>query len=243
MGAVHRKQRADRGLLIIVHSFKRILSALPVRTQQHLKRFHFGRQIRSGRFVTAEPEYWRLGEWVALGDWVLDVGANVGHYALRLSRLVGPTGRVLAFEPVPETFELLASDVAAAGAHNVSLFNVAASAQIGAAGISLPRFNTGLTNYYMAGLTESGGAFEVLTVPLDALLPPRRISLVKVDVEGHELPALMGMQAILRRDRPRLIVEGAANEVAGFLRELGYRFYVLEGSPNRVFEYSGSQRN
>jgi FkbM family methyltransferase len=227
--------------LTVVYSFKRLLSALPLSTQQQLKRLHFGRQIRSGRFVTAEPEYSRLEEWVAPGDWVLDVGANVGHYALRLSQLVGPAGRVLAFEPVPETFELLASDVSAAGAHNVSLFNVAASAQIGATGMALPRFTTGLTNYYMAGLTASGGAFEVLTIPLDALLPPKRISLIKVDVEGHEFPALTGMQGILRRDRPRLIVEGTSNEVAGFLADLGYQFFELEGSPNRVFEHAASQ--
>ncbi|EQD36254.1 methyltransferase FkbM family, partial [mine drainage metagenome] len=204
--------------------------------QQHLKRLHFGRQIRAGRFVTSEPEYSRLGEWVTPGDWVLDVGANVGHYALRLAQLVGPSGRVLAFEPVPETFELLASDVAAAGAHNVSLFNVAASTRFGAAGIALPHFATGLTNYYMACLTESGGAFEVLTMPLDAMMPPKPISLVKIDVEGHELPALTGMQGILRRDHPRLIVEGTSNDVAGFLAQLGYRFFELNGSPNRVFE-------
>lgn len=216
---------------------KRLSSALPLRVQQYLKRLHFGRQIRAGRFVTSEPEYSRLAEWIAPGDWVLDVGANVGHYALRFSQLVGPSGRVLAFEPVPETFELLASDIAAAGAHNVSLFNVAVSAQIGTAGISLPQFTTGLTNYYMAGLTESGGAFEVLTIPLDALMPPKPIALVKVDVEGHELPALVGMQQILRRDRPRLIVEGTSKEVAAFLGSLGYQFFESPGSPNRVFEY------
>lgn len=219
---------------------KRLSSALPLRVQQNMKRVHFAHQIRSGRFTTSEPEYARLQQWIAPGDWVVDVGANVGHYAIRLSSLVGPSGRVLAFEPVPETFELLAANLSTAGARNASLFNAALSAAIGAAGISLPCFETGLTNYYMAGLTGDRGAFEVLTVPLDALLPPRRISLVKLDVEGHELQALRGMRQLLARDHPRLIVEGRSEEVAALLGELGYRFFELEGSPNRVFESSQS---
>lgn len=227
---------------VTVYWLKRISSLLPLRLQQSLKRMHFERQVRAGRFATSEPEYARLGEWVRSGDWVIDVGANVGHYAVRLSQLVGASGRVLAFEPVPETFELLASDIAATGARNVSLFNVAVSARIGAAGISLPRFATGLTNYYMAGLTESGGAFEVLTVPLDVLMPPQRVSLVKLDVEGHELQALLGMRKLLLRDHPRLIVEGRSDEVATLLRDLGYQFFELDGSPNRVFEVSPAPR-
>jgi FkbM family methyltransferase len=219
---------------------KSLSSRLPLRTQQKLKRWHFAHQLRTRQFTTTEPEYGRLDGWVRPGDWVIDVGANVGHYTVRLSGLVGPAGRVMAFEPVPETFEILASLVSAAGAHNVSLFNVAASAEVGIAGVSLPRFSSGLTNYYMANLTSGGGEFNVLTLPLDALIPPKAISLVKIDVEGHELQALKGMQALLRRDRPRLIVEGRSGDVASFLTDLGYRFVELEGSPNRVFESAGA---
>ncbi len=214
---------------------KRLSSALPLRTQQELKRLHFAHEIRCGRFHTSEPEYGRLSEWVTSGDWVIDVGANVGHYTARLAQLVGPTGRVLAFEPVPETFELLASNMAVTGARNVSLFNVAASEQMGVAGIALPHFDSGLTNYYMAGITSGDGEFKVLTVPLDRMIPSARIALVKIDVEGHELQALRGMRTLLQRDLPRLIVEGASRDVEAFLGELGYAFTELAGSPNRLF--------
>lgn len=225
-----------------VSLLKRLSSRLPLGVQQKLKRWHFAHQLRTGRFTTSEPEYKRLDDWVRPGDWVIDIGANVGHYAVRLSKLVGPTGRVMAFEPVPETFEILASQIAAAAGRNVSLFNLAASEAIGVAGVSLPRFTSGLTNYYMANLTAAGGEFKVLTLPLDALMPPRDISLVKIDVEGHELQALKGMQTLLRRDRPRLIVEGRSADVASFLTDLGYRFVELKGSPNRVFESAGALR-
>ena len=221
----------------VTHWVKNLSSRLPIRTQQKLKRWHFMHQLRTNQFTTPEPEYERLEDWVGAGDWVIDLGANIGHYTVRLSRLVGPSGRVMAFEPVPETFEILTSLVSASGAHNVSLFNVAASAGVvGVAGMSLPQFTSGLTNYYMASLTSTGGEFVVMTLPLDGLMPPKRVSLVKVDVEGHEIQALRGMQALLIRDRPRLIVEGRSGEVATFLESLGYRFIELKGSPNRVFE-------
>ena len=219
---------------------KTLSSRLPLGVQQMLKRWHFTHQLRTGRFTTSEPEYDRLDDWVRPGDWVIDVGANVGHYAVRLSKLVGPAGRVMAFEPVPETFEILAALISAAAGRNVSLFNVAASAESGVAGISLPRFTSGLTNYYMANLTPEGGEFNVMTLRLDVLMPPKRVSLVKIDVEGHELQALEGMHTLLRRDRPRLIVEGRSADVASFLTALGYRFVELKGSPNRVFEYAGA---
>lgn len=214
---------------------KRLASALPARTQQELKRLHFRRQVSSGRFTTPEPEYARLRDWISSGDWVMDIGANVGHYTVRLSQLVGNTGRVLAFEPVPPTFELLAANVSSAGAQNVSLFNVAVSSQSSVMGMSMPQFDSGLTNYYMAGLTSAGGEFDVLTMALDAIMPPKRIALIKIDVEGHELQALYGMQQLLRRDHPRLIVEGTSEEVRAFLQELNYEFSQFPQSPNRVF--------
>lgn len=215
---------------------KSLSGRLPLHSQQTLKRLYFTHHIKRGKFVTSEPELERLGEWVKKGDWVIDVGANIGHYTARLSNLVGLGGRVIACEPVPETFALLVALMATTGAHNISLLNVAASADSGVSGMSMPRFVTGLTNYYMASLTTSDSAFDVLTLPLDALTPPERIALIKIDVEGHELKALQGMRTLLTRDHPRLIVEGRSDDVASFLGTCGYRFFELGGSPNRVFE-------
>jgi FkbM family methyltransferase len=214
---------------------KRLSSKLPLRAQQEMKRVHFWRQIRFGAFATAEPEYAKLAEWLAEGDWVIDVGANVGHYTLQLARLVGGTGRVIAFEPVPDTFELLASNVSAAAVRNVSLFNAAVSVQTAAMGISMPRFDSGLKNYYMAALTAKDSEFDVLTIALDSIQLPRRIALVKIDVEGHELQALQGMEKLLGKDHPRLIVEGVSEGVRDFLDRLDYDFIQLPQSPNRIF--------
>lgn len=219
----------------LIQPLKRLSSALPLRTQQRLKRAHFAHQIRSGAFASPEPEFKELGGWVHAGDWVVDVGANVGHYTAALSRLVGAGGRVLAFEPVPETFELLTANMAVVGLRNVSLFNAAVSDRTATAAMSLPRLHSGLTNYYRAALTSSADDWSVLTLAIDNVPPPKPVTLIKMDVEGHELRALMGMRKLLERDHPRLIIEGSSDEVERFLGEIGYGYTELPDSPNRVF--------
>ena len=212
---------------------KRLASRLPPRYQQELKRLHFSRQARRGQFVTDEREFKRLPEWVRPGDWVLDIGANVGHYTARLSSLVGSQGRVIAFEPVPESFELLSSNVADCG--NVSLFNVAASSHARLVGMAMPRLDSGLVNYYQAQVTDHQSDRSVLAVPVDSLDLPHAVSLAKIDVEGHESDVLRGMTRLLERDHPILIVEGRSAEVQEFLMTRGYAFEDADDSPNRVF--------
>jgi len=214
---------------------KRLASRLPLPWQQQLKRLHFAREIAGGRFITTEPEFPRLAEWVQDGDWVLDVGANIGHYTLRLSRLVGAKGRVLSFEPVPETLELLAANVASAKARNVTLLNTAASDRCCTAGIQLPQFESGLDNYYMAHLTEEAGAYDVLCLRIDSLGLSKKIAFAKIDAEGHELQVLKGMTELLKRDHPVLVVEENSPEIHPYLAALGYESERMAGSSNNIY--------
>lgn len=144
----------------MMSAIKRLASRLPIRYQQELKRLHFANQIRNRSFKTAESEdreYARLHEWAGPGDWVLDIGANVGNYTARLSEIVGAAGRVLAFEPVPENFELLTANIARFPLRNVTLLNVAVSDQVGLCGMTMPTLETGLQNRYMAQDHRSEG--------------------------------------------------------------------------------------
>jgi FkbM family methyltransferase len=220
--------------------FKKVAAQLPDTWQSELKRIHFRRQFRRGRFRTDEPEYPLLDSLIRPGDWVVDVGANVGHYTLRLSELVGREGRVFAFEPVPETFALLAANVRLSPYQNVTLLNAAVSSGFGVVGMSIPHFDTGLTNYYEARLSDAtGGALSVVTVSLDALGLDRRIALVKIDAEGHEAPVLAGMRRLLEVHRPVLIVETGSQAVIDDLSSLGYVAKRLPGSPNILFTPAG----
>jgi FkbM family methyltransferase len=212
-----------------------LASKLPIWCQQELKRGYFRRQIRRARFRSDEPEFDVLERWIGSGDQVLDIGANVGHYTGRFSRIVGATGRVFAFEPVAETFELLAANAMHFGARNVTLFNAAVSDSTRLLRMTAPKFDTELTNYYQASLTSDDTGVAVLCVAVDGLDLPGPIKFAKIDVEGHELAVLQGMPRLLKRDHPTIMLEGQSDAVADYLRSFGYSFTKLDGSPNRIF--------
>ena len=215
--------------------FKKLSSKLPKKYQQELKRLYFGRQIKKGVFVSDEKEFNVLQKWVSKGDWVIDVGANIGHYTKKLSELVGRSGRVIAFEPIPDTFELLAANMARLANNNVSLFNVAASDSSSIQGMALPKFDTGLDNYFMAKITKSNPSLEILCLSIDSLNLPQSISLVKIDAEGHDISVLKGMESILRKDHPILIVEEDSSEIEIYLEIFGYSSERINGSHNKIF--------
>ena len=210
---------------------------MPTSWRQTLKRHYFARKVRRGDFNADEPEFGRLSDFIQPGDWTIDIGANIGNYAVRLAQLVGADGRVLAFEPVPETFELLASNCALTEWKNISLFNAAASDKMEIVGIDVPvDADTGLPNLYRAALSESA-TLKVLCITIDSLAVAHRVRLVKIDAEGHELSVLRGMRQLLIRDHPTLIVEGAETEVEEYLATIGYAFQQLPGSWNRVYSH------
>lgn len=105
---------------------RRFVARMPERWQITLKRVHYDRQLKKGTFTTPEPECQVLHTFIGTGDWVIDVGANVGHYTKRFSELVGTTGRVIALEPVTITFGLLTYNVQSFSNQNITLFNAAA---------------------------------------------------------------------------------------------------------------------
>ena len=98
---------------------------------------------RYGEYSEAEPALWR--KLVKPGDTVLDIGANIGALTLPLSDMVGPTGRVFAFEPHPQNFMLLKQNCS--GRSNIRCWDVALGADTGDAWIprlrDLPHTNYG----------------------------------------------------------------------------------------------------
>lgn len=229
---------------MLSNHLKRLAAGLPLEWQHRVKRAHFRMQIRRGRFTTPEPDYLALPRFVTPGDWVVDLGANVGHYTKALSDLVGPNGRVIAFEPVPDTFALLATNVLLFRYANVTLVNAAVSDVQGLASMTIPQFDTGLRNFYEAKLdieAPDRPSLRVMTMALDSLRLPRRLAFVKIDVEGHEMRALEGMAATLERDHPVLVVETRVPEVRDWVYAFGYTSQRLPGSPNLLFTRQSEQ--
>jgi FkbM family methyltransferase len=220
----------------IVQMLRKIAAILPIHVQQELKRYYFWGQIKLGRFKSEEPEYEILEAYLKPGGWAIDVGANVGHYSARLSHLVGPKGRVIAFEPIPETFELLASNVSRLPIKNITLINSAVSDCTSCIGMEIPSFDTGLKNFYQAHISVSGNfGMSVMSVAIDSICIPEPINLIKIDAEGHEYQVIQGARRTISSSRPVLIVEGNDQAVEVLLSNIGYRFRQLPKSPNRIF--------
>ena len=224
---------------IVNRRLRKLAKRLPSRWQLELKRWFYRRQILGGRFQTTEKEFLALDQMVHRGDWILDVGANVGHYTARLSALVGPEGRVIAFEPIPHTFALLASNMPYFPYPNVTLLNVALSSEPGNLRMDIPVESDGTANYYQASITEDG-TIGVLGITVDTLNLPRRVALVKIDAEGHELLVLRGMARLLDRDHPILIVEDNDPSVPEYLERFSYMVERLPGSHNLIFTAQGA---
>ncbi len=214
---------------------RRIASRLPFSVRQSLRAWKFRMQAAFGRFQSDEPEFQRLPEWVQAGDWVLDVGANVGQYTLRFSELAGEQGRVFAFEPITESAEILAMMACRARYGNITLFNIAVSEQAGLLQFRVPSGPAGLPNYYQSRVSGEGDR-AIPCLALDELPFPHRIALVKIDVEEHEVFVIRGMRKLIERDHPVLIIEGHEGIYPEFLAGYGYQMQPrASGSPNIVF--------
>lgn len=133
------------------------------------------------------------------GDVFVDVGANIGYFSLLASKLVGPTGAVVAIEASPSTFALLRANLELNHASNVRAVNVAASDTSGSLTLyEGPTWNRGLaTTVHPRGGTETT---EVASLPLSDILSAdelARARVLKIDVEGAELRVVRGLLEVL----------------------------------------------
>jgi FkbM family methyltransferase len=156
----------------------------------------------------------------------VDVGANYGYYTLLFGEAVSSSGRVVAIEPNPRAARLLRESVLLNGMATWTRVHEVAA---GPPGLTESRLFVPSGEPKNAQLVEhdsySGGdVVAVAVTTLDALtadLP--RVDLVKIDAEGAEVGIVAGMQAVIRRYRPDLVLEFNAARYAnahGFLEGL-----------------------
>jgi FkbM family methyltransferase len=197
-------------------------------------------QARIIHFGFYEPNISALVESILTqGAVFLDIGANIGYHSLLASKLVGPKGAVISIEACPSNFAILSFHIRQNHAKNVRIINKAASDVPGSVVIYRgPPGNNG-----MATTIKSRGYVEgdiVESVPIDNILTSverSRLRLIKMDIEGGELPVLRRfLQTIgLYPSDVELIVEistwddpGGWSEVFAHLRDAGFRAYLIE---------------
>ncbi len=173
----------------------------------------------------AETENRVMVRLVGAGDLVLDVGANVGTVTLPLAAHVGPSGRVIAFEPQRLVFQHLCANIALNGLTNVDARWAAVGATAGSARI--PALDPTLAENF--GATRLAADGEVVAVtPIDSL-QLERCDLIKIDVEGMEDDVLRGAEHTIAKHRPALYFEAKKSDntrwCLSWLLQRDYRLY------------------
>jgi FkbM family methyltransferase len=168
------------------------------------------------------------------GDTVIEVGANVGTETVGFAGLVGPRGKVIAFEPLPSNIANLDTILALNGGLNVVLFPVAVGHACTMLRFCAPegKANSGLGHVADAADTYSPNQIEVECLTLDSLAGRLgRARLLAIDVEGSEVSVILGAQTYIRENRPVLIVEAAGTHQrrAGFALSDFHRILVHMG--------------
>jgi FkbM family methyltransferase len=168
---------------------------------------------------------------------VLDIGANIGYYTLLAASRVGPTGKIISFEPSADNCTLLQMSVQENGFGNVVLHTKAVADINGVVGYEGGRFDD--SNGGINRDNPTACSTQVHAVALDTFLGSEpRIDLIKMDIEGAEGFALKGMAKLLEHHHPVLFTEFSPNALQGVsgispedylkeLRRLGYELYVL----------------
>lgn len=197
---------------------------------------HMGWECLVGRWEPyLQKVYARI---IKPGDTCYDLGANTGIHTVLFSQLAGPTGKIVAFEPLPANLAILRELIDLNGVRNVEIVEAAVS-------------DTNATVTFFEGEhqkqgslvgigCETGTTIEVATRTIDSLVadgmaPPK---FLKIDIEGAESRALTGAKKTLAEHRPAMVIELHTPEedihVGKILRELDYgAFRVFRNREDR----------
>jgi len=225
--------------------FSRLRRCFPPPIQRWIRRRYYLRVVQE----YAESAW----EWssvikplVPSGGQVLDIGANVGYLSRIFAGWVGPRGRVVSIEPIPDTFDSLQHSMRKLYPGVVTTLPCCMSDQPGQVTMAVPTYRDGGENYYESHIIRTGSAeplshrtYSVVATTIDA--ETERLSLrpdfIKVDVEGHELSVIRGGEKTVTGHNPPLLIEvagspddpsGSANELFHLLKKWGYDPFVLD---------------
>jgi FkbM family methyltransferase len=185
------------------------------------------------------------------GDVVIDIGAHIGYYTVLFAKLVGPKGRVFAFEASPTNFEILKKNVNVNGYQNVTLNNKAVSDKDG----KLTLYITGRTstenflfkpeNFIRSSKIKD--TIEIDSITLDEYFRDFKgqINFLKMDISGAEPRVIKGMGSILsKNDSLKIQQEWWPNAIRThgiepeshlkLLTQMGYKIYEIDGANNKL---------
>jgi FkbM family methyltransferase len=220
---------------------------LPDGLTQSAHAWYLGAVWLPGQDDSGEPDLTVARALLNPGASAIDGGANFGRYADAFAEAVGPNGSVIAVEPVPRTALLLRRVMRHRNRGQVSVAEVALGAAPGRGLMEVPSSPAGEINFFRAHLHEGGNGaetFEVGVVTLDEISRrlPASPSLVKLDLEGHERPALAGSAETLTCGAAWIIemnddpddASSDAHAIEALFAERGYRPWIWQSGTLRT---------
>jgi FkbM family methyltransferase len=181
------------------------------------------------------------------GMTVLDVGANIGIYTRFFASLVGPNGKIVAFEPEPRNFALL--ERAIAGLPQVTAVQAAVASRSGE--VMLFVADNLNVDHHICNGGEGRRALKVPSIAIDDYVKPgERVDIIKMDIQGAELLALAGTERVLRENQQlKFILEywpyglqragSTAAALLDFFHERGFQCRLLGRAKQERFSSVG----
>lgn len=168
---------------------------------------------------------------------ILDIGANIGSHTLQFKHYF-PDCKIWAFELHHENYNLLKKNTASY--KDVKSFNVGVGSRT-----SIVTYNDGHFSNCGVVKLDQHGSNDNIVLAIDDLKQTEPISLIKIDVEGHELSAFEGMQTTLRRDQPQIWLEDLSSQklAVAFLKDLGYEILRENTKTDDFFMVHKHNRN
>jgi FkbM family methyltransferase len=181
---------------------------------------------RYGEYGGLEAQF--LEQLCAVGDVIIEVGANMGAHTVTLAKRVGPTGAVIAFEPQRIVFQNLCANIALNSLSNVECHCAAVAAT--RSSLLVPELDFRQRNNFGGiSLVNAPQGRRVLTVPLDEFVGLPRLKLIKIDVEGMEADVIKGAKQLIAKFKPLLYVENdrvdQSENLMRLIDSLGYSMY------------------
>jgi FkbM family methyltransferase len=225
---------------------RKALTWLPEPALRFLKKIHYARILESFS-LEDQPDLKIVHLLVQPGEYAIDIGANIGVYTKNLSELVGPNGKVFSVEPVPSTYEILCSNIRKLRLRNAEPINCAISDTPGSVTMEIPHYSTGGEDFYQAHIItgDSGKNQNVRRVTVEAATIDSKfesiadkVSLVKCDVEGHDLACIRGARKFLEKSNTAWLIEvsgkpddanSPANALFKILTEKSYTIWWFDG--------------
>jgi FkbM family methyltransferase len=209
------------------------------------------REKLTGHILTLDLAQWSdrmtffLGRWYDLhtqllvrdllgaGDTVVDVGANRGSFTLVAASLVGPSGKVICFEPNPNCIRLLEQGIEANDLSNIIIHPIGLGDREARLCLSVPFVNSGEGTFgRFAYPSDAGYRIEAQVRKGDDLLANEHVRFIKIDVEGFECRVLEGLRKTIAADAPIVTTEvisdlllrseSSSEELGSMMKELGY---------------------